>query len=95
MYTDYMIKTCRLLSPCRLCKGAWGPVYAGREQGKRKRYPPHRDTARSPFSANPTATPPLHTAGRPPGTEELRRPGTRGEAEEKIHVFLVFKPVKP
>lgn len=72
-----------MLSPCRLCKGAWGPAFAGTGPGRSRRYPPHRDTARSPSSASRSATPPRHTAARRPGTEALRRPGTRDEVEGK------------
>lgn len=71
------------LSPCRLCKGAWDPAFAGREPGRRRHYLLRRDKAHSPSSADPTTTPPLHTARHPPGTEEHQRPRTRDEADEK------------
>ena len=72
-----------LLSPCRLCKGAWGPAFAGRGPGRCRRYPPRRDTARSPSLASRTATPPRRTAGRRPGTEARQRPGMRDKIEQE------------
>lgn len=71
-----------VLSPCRLCKGAWGPASAGREPGRRRRCPLRRGTARSPSSANPSATPRLHTAGRAAGTQQHQTPGARGRWED-------------